>query len=284
MTSADPAGHDSMSLMESAVTDGYAPANGVQMYWRSQGKGGTPLVVAHGGFGSTEMMAGLAARLAAGRRVVSVELQGHGHTADIGRPFAYETFGDDLAALVRQLDLGPVDLLGYSLGGGASLRTAVQHPDVLRRLVLVSVPLRRTGWFPEVLAGMDQIGRAGFPMMSRTPLYDAYAAVAPDVDAFPALMDKTGDLLRRPYDWTDDVRGIRTPTLLVYADADSVPVTHVAEFFALLGGGLHDAGWDGAGRPRGALAILPGRTHYDIVEAPELAGVVANFLDAPDRS
>jgi pimeloyl-ACP methyl ester carboxylesterase len=284
MTSAALAGHGSMSLMESAVTDGYAPANGVRMYWRSLGEGGTPLVVVHGGFGSTEMMASLAAGLATGRRVISVDLQGHGHTADIDRPFGYGTFGDDLAALVRHLDLGPVDLLGYSLGGGASLRTAVQHPDVLRRLVLVSVPFRRTGWFPEVLAGMDQIGRAGFPMMSRTPLYDAYAAVAPDVEAFPELMDKTGELLRQPYDWTDDVRGVATPTLLVYADADSVPVTHAAEFFALLGGGIRDAGWDGAGRPRGGLAILPGRTHYDVAEAPELAGVVATFLDAPARS
>lgn len=270
--------------MQTTVTDGYAPANGVDMYWRSAGEGGTPLVVAHGGFGSIEMMAALAAGLATGRRVISVELQGHGHTADVDRQFAYETFGDDLAALIRHLDLGPVDLLGYSLGGGASLRAAVQHPDVLRRLVLVSVPFRRTGWFPEVLAGMDQISRAQFPMMSRTPLYDAYAAVAPDVEAFPLLMDKTGELLRQPYDWTDDVSRVTTPTLLVYADADSVPIAHAAEFFALLGGGLRDAGWDGAGRPRGGLAILPGRTHYDILEAPELAGVVATFLDAPDRS
>jgi pimeloyl-ACP methyl ester carboxylesterase len=273
-----------MSVLTGSVSEGYVPVNGVQMYWRSAGQGGVPLVVVHGGFGSADMMASLTAGLATGRRVISVELQGHGHTADVDRAFGYETFGDDLAGLVRDLDLGPVDLLGYSLGGGASLRAAVQHPDVLRRLVLVSVPFRRTGWFPEVLAGMDQIGRAGFPMMSRTPLYEAYAAVAPDVDAFPALMDKTGDLLRRPYDWTDDVRGIATPTLLVYADADSVPVTHAAEFFGLLGGGLRDAGWDGAGRPRGGLAILSGRTHYDVVEAPELAGTVATFLDAPDRS
>jgi pimeloyl-ACP methyl ester carboxylesterase len=96
-------------------------------------------------------------------------------------------------------------------------------------------------------------------------------------------MDKTGDLLRRSYDWTEEVRGISVPTLLVYADADSVPVTHAAELFALLGGGLRDAGWDGAQRPSGGLAILPGRTHYDVVEAPELAGIVSTFLDAPDR-
>jgi pimeloyl-ACP methyl ester carboxylesterase len=277
-----------MSAMTSTVTeghgiDGYAPVNGVRMYWRSLGEGGTPLVVVHGGFGGSDMLGNLAGQLAGGRRVISVELQGHGHTADADRPFSYEGFGDDIAALVRHLDLGQADLLGYSLGGGSSLRAAIQHPDVLRRLVLVSVPCRRTGWFPEVLAGMDQISRAGFPMMRRTPLYDAYAAVAPDVDAFPALMDKTGDLLRQPYDWSDEVRGVTVPTLLVYADADSIPVAHAAEFFALLGGGLRDAGWDGAGRPRGGLAILPGRTHYDVFEAPELLAVVAGFLDAPGR-
>lgn len=259
-------------------TEGYAPVNGVQLYWRSLGEGGTPLVVVHGGFGQAEMFGGSLDRLAADRRVVFVELQGHGHTADVDRPFSFEAFGDDLAALVRSLELGPVDLLGYSLGGGSSLRVAIQHPDVVRRLVLVSTPCRREGWFPEVLAGMDQIGRAGFPMMSRTPLYDAYAAVAPDVDAFPQLMDKTGELLRTPYDWSDEVPALTMPVLLIYADADSIPLGHVAEFFALLGGGLRDGSWDASGRSAAQLAVLENRTHYDIAAAPELADVVARFL------
>src|SRR3954447_18851499 len=284
MTSVRPDRRTSMSVLTGSVSEGYVLVNGVQMYWRSAGQGGVPLVVVHGGFGSADMMASLTAGLTTGRRVISVELQGHGHTADVDRAFGYETFGDDLAGLVRDLDLGPVDLLGYSLGGGSSLRAAIQHPEVLRRLVLVSVPCRRTGWFPEGLAGMDQISGAGFPMMSLTPLYERYAAVAPDVAAFPVLMDKTGDLLRRTYDWSDDVRTVAVPTLLVYADADSVPTSHAAEFFGLLGGGLRDAGWDGAGRPRGGLAILPGRTHYDVFEAPQLADVAAAFLDAPDRA
>jgi pimeloyl-ACP methyl ester carboxylesterase len=259
-------------------TEGYAPVNGVQMYWRSLGSGGDPLVVVHGGFGLVDMFGGALDSLAADRRVVFVELQGHGHTADVDRPFSYEAFGDDLAELIRHLDLAPVDLLGYSLGGGSSLRAAIQHPAVVRRLVLVSTPCRRDGWFPEVRAGMDQIGRAGFEMMRQSPLYEAYAAVAPDVDAFPALMDKTGELLRRPYDWREEVRGLSMPVLLAYADADSIPLEHVAEFFGLLGGGLRDAGWDGSGRSSAQLAVLPERTHYDIAAAPELAEVVARFL------
>src|SRR3954468_1947909 len=134
-----------------AVTEGYAPVNGVEMYWRSIGQGGTPLVVVHGGVGVVDMLGDVLDRLAQGRRVVAVELQGHGHTRDIDRPFSCEAFGDDLAALVEQLDLGPADLMGYSLGAAASLRAVIQHPDRFRRLVLVSTVVRRDGWYPEVL-------------------------------------------------------------------------------------------------------------------------------------
>jgi pimeloyl-ACP methyl ester carboxylesterase len=269
---------DGMTSVE--VSEGYAPVHGVRMYWRSIGEGGTPLVVVHGGFGLVDMWGGLLEQLAVGRRVVAVELQGHGRTADVDRPFRYEIFGDDLAALIEHLELGQADLLGYSLGAGASLQAAIRHPQRIRRLVLVSTVFTRDGWFPEVRAGMDQVGSAGFEMMRQSPLYAAYAAVAPDVDAFPALMDRTGDLLRQPYDWTEQVRGLPMPVQLVYGDADSIPVAHAAEFFALLGGGLHDAGWDGAQRPASRLAVLPGRTHYDVFTAPQLAPVVTDFLDA----
>jgi pimeloyl-ACP methyl ester carboxylesterase len=261
--------------------EGFAPVGELQVYWRSLGEGGTPLVVVHGGFGVVEMFGEVLGALAARRRVVAVELQGHGRTADVDRAFTFEAFGDDVAGVVAHLGLGPVDLMGYSLGAGAVLRAAIQHPDLVRRLVVVSGPCRREGWYPEVRAGMDQVGSAGFEMMRQSPMYAAYAAVAPDVDAYPRLMDKTGELLRRPYDWTEEVRGLAAPTLLVYADADSIPLTHAAEFFALRGGGLHDAGWDGSLRPPSELAVLPGRTHYDVFAAPELAGVVTGFLDRP---
>jgi pimeloyl-ACP methyl ester carboxylesterase len=252
------------------------------MYWRSLGQGGTPLVVVHGGFGVVEAFGDVLDRLATGRRVVAVELQGHGHTADVDRPFSWDALADDVAALVRHFDLGSADLMGYSLGGGVCLRAAIRHAEVVRRLVVVSAPCRRDGWFPDVLAGMDQVGAAGFEMMRQTPMYTAYAAVAPDPDRFPVLMDKTGALLRTPYDWSEEVRRITAPVQLVYGDADSIPPAHAAEFFALLGGGLRDAGWDGSGRPASRLAVLPGRTHYDVSSSPELAGVVDGFLGRPD--
>lgn len=89
-----------------------------------------------------------------------------------------------------------------------------------------------------------------------------------------------GELLRRPHDWSDEVRGLRADTLLVSGDADSIPPTHMAEFFALLGGGQRDAGWDGSVRPRCRLAVIPGRTHYDIFQVGLLPGLVRDFLDA----
>jgi pimeloyl-ACP methyl ester carboxylesterase len=260
------------------VTTGYAKVNGLQMYWESRGEGGTPLVVTHGGFGVTSMFGDVLDRLAGRRQVVAVELQGHGHTADVERAFSFEAFGDDIAALAADLGHDQVDLLGYSLGGSATLRAAIQHPELVRRLALVSIPCRRTGWFPEVLQGMAGAHSGAFEMMRQSPMYAAYAAVAPDVEHFPTLMDKTVALLAKPYDWTDEVRGLAMPTLLVHADADSIPTSHAAEFYALLGGGLRDAGWDGSGRAANRLAILPDATHYDVFWNPTMATVVDEFL------
>jgi len=190
--------------MSNPTTAGYAPVNGVEMYWESRGSGGTPLVVVHGGFGLTSMFGTLLDQLAGQRQVIAIELQGHGHTRDIDRPFSYEAFGADIAGVIDSLGLGQADLLGYSLGGGASLRCASQHPASVRRLALVSVAFRRDGWFPEVRAAFDQMSSAGFDQMRQSPMYQSWCEVAPDRDAFPALMDKTGDLLRQPYDWTED--------------------------------------------------------------------------------
>jgi len=261
---------------------GYAPVNGMQLYWERHGQGGTPLIMVHGGFGLASSLYGLIDTLGQARQVIAIELQGHGHTRDIERPFRYEDFGDDIAALAEHLGLDRVDLFGYSLGTGACLRAAIQHPRLVRKLVVVSGPCRREGWFPEVRAAFDQMSRAGFEALRQSPMYAAWLQVAPDPDAFPTLMDKTGDLQRTPYDWSGELGRITAETLLVFADADSFPLSHVAEFYGLLGGGLRDAGWDGSGRARCSLAVLPGTTHYDITQSPQLAPVVASFLQDSD--
>jgi len=257
---------------------GYAPANGVDIYWESRGLGGTPLVLVHGGYGLASSFDRLASQLAADRQVIAVELQGHGHTADIGRSFSWDDFGQDIAAVIERLGLGPVDLLGYSLGGTAGLRCAIRHPEAVRRLVVISAPCRRSAWFPEILAGFDQMSAATLlGTLRQSPLYEQWAKVAPDPASFPTLIDKTGALLRQPYDWADEVRLMEVPALLVYGDCDSIPPSHAAEFYSLLGGGQRDAGWEGGLPTPSRLAIAPGSTHYNILEAPLLAGSIATF-------
>jgi pimeloyl-ACP methyl ester carboxylesterase len=264
----------------------YADVNGITLYYEEHGSG-QPLVLLHGGYGTGEMFGAIMPSLASGRRVITVDLQGHGRTADVDRPLRFQTMGDDIAALIRHLGLGQgasrvqADVMGYSLGAGAALRTAIQHPDLVRRLVIVSHPVRHDGWFPESLAGFDQMGPAFAEAMKQSPLYEIYSRVAPRVEDWPVLVDKMGTMLRQDYDWSAEVEKITAPVMLVYGDADSVRPAHIAEFYALLGGGLRDANWDGSARPVSRLAILPSHTHYDIFFSPDLTSAVIPFLDAP---
>jgi pimeloyl-ACP methyl ester carboxylesterase len=271
-----------MASMGQQLVTGYAPVSATDIYWESRGSGGTPLILVHGGYGLAGTFDTLAGELAADRQVIAIELRGHGHSRDASRPFSWDEFGDDIAGVTRHLGLGRADLLGYSLGGGASLRCAIRHPDAVRRLVVISAPFRRAAWFPEVLAGFDQMtGTTLFPMLRQSPMYAQWSKVAPDPSSFPALIDKTGELLRLPYDWTDDVRGLAIPVLLIYGDADSIPPSHAAEFYSLLGGGLRDAGWDGSLPGLSRLAVLPGRTHYNMIDSPMLTAMIAEFTSSP---
>ncbi|SCG39169.1 alpha/beta fold hydrolase [Micromonospora halophytica] len=256
---------------------GYADVNGLRLWYEVHGNG-RPLVLLHGGYGAVEMFAPVLPALTARRQVIAVDLQGHGRTADVDRPLRYESLADDVAALLRHLDLPEADVLGYSLGGGVALRTAIQHPGLVRRLVLVSTPCRRQGWYPEVLAAMAAQDERVGEQMRGTPPHELYARIAPRPEDWPRLWARTGELLRREYDWSAEVAALATPTLLVYADADAIPVTHMAHFYGLLGGGHRDAGWDGTDRPASRLAVLPGLTHYDIVASPALPAAVLPFL------
>jgi pimeloyl-ACP methyl ester carboxylesterase len=264
---------------EDGDTMTYADVNGISLYYEEHGSG-QPLVLLHGGLAAGSMYAPILPELARGRRVILVDLQAHGHTADVDRPLRYETMADDVAGLIGHLGLERADLMGYSFGAATAVRMAIQHPALVRRLAIVSVPFRRDGWYPESLAGMDQMGSHLAEMLKQGPLYDIYAAAAPRVQDWPVLLDKTGELLRRDYDWSEDIAKITAPAMLVYADADAVRPAHIVDFYARLGGGLRDANWDGSARPVARLAVLPGQTHYDIFGSPALAAAVTPFLDA----
>src|SRR5438876_427916 len=157
---------------------GYVPANGVNYYYEIYGRG-APLLVLHGGLGSIEMFGPILPKLAQGRQVIAVDLQGHGRTALGDRPITLPAMADDIAAVVKQLGQDTVDVFGYSLGGGVALRLAIQHPEVVRRLVLVSTPYAQDGFYPDMLPQQAQVGAAMAPMMKETPMYKSYVAVAP---------------------------------------------------------------------------------------------------------
>jgi len=207
--------------------------------------------------------------------VITVDLQANGRTADIDRPLRWETMADDLAALINHLEIKP-DILGYSLGGGVALRLAIQHPDLIRRLVVLSAPCARDGWFPEVRKGFDIMGRQLADALG--PLREGYEKIAPRPEDWLVLLDKTGDLLRQPYDWTRDIQKTTAPVMLIFGDADSVRPEHVVMVYKLLGGGRRDAHWDGSLRAAARLAILPGQVHTDMLTSPELVQAVTRFL------
>jgi len=265
-----------------AFKTGYALVNGLNLYYESHGTG-EPLILLHGGLGATEMFGEVLPLLSKTRRVIAVDLQAHGRTADIDRPMTFEAMADDIAALMKHLEIERADVMGYSLGGVVALRIAVRHPDMVRKLVLVSIAFKLDGWYPEIVSGMAHVGAGSAEAMKQTPMYQLYARIAPKPADWPVLLTKIGELLRMDYDWSKDVAAIKAPTLLVFGDADAVRTAHAVQFFELLGGGKKDGGWDGSGMSNARLAILPGLTHYNIFSSPALASTVTPFLDVPMR-
>ncbi|HVE53137.1 MAG TPA: alpha/beta hydrolase [Ramlibacter sp.] len=263
------------------IKTGYVRANGVDYHYQVHGKG-EPLLVLHGGMGHTDMMAPVIAQLARTRQVIGVDLYGHGRTALTERPVSLVDMGDDMARVLQQLGHKQVDVVGYSMGGGVGFRLAVQHPQHVRRLVMVSAGYAQDGFFPELLPMQAQVGAAMAEAMKETPMYKSYVAVAPKPQDFPKLLDRMGALMRQPYDYADDVRKLAMPVMLVYGDSDMYRPEHIVKFYQLLGGGLKDAGWGREHMARNRLAILPGFTHYDLFLAPSLVPTIMPFLDGKE--
>jgi pimeloyl-ACP methyl ester carboxylesterase len=245
------------------------------MYYEIHGSG-RPLVVLHGAFMTIELLGKLVPELARTRQVIAVEMQGHGHTADIDRPLSYEALADDTDALLRHLAIEAADVYGYSLGAGVALQLALRHPARVRKLVLVSGSYTSDGLYPEVLAGIEHIRPELF---DGTPWRAAYDRVAPNPEAFPALIEKMKQLDLTPFAWPKEaVQAIAAPTLIVIGDSDGTRPEHAVEMFRLRGGGRFG---DLAGMPTSQLAVLPGTHHVGILERADwLLAMVPPFLDA----
>jgi pimeloyl-ACP methyl ester carboxylesterase len=259
---------------------GYAAVNGLEMYYEIHGSG-EPLLLLHGAYMTVDMFGPLLEGLAAGRQVIVPELRGHGRTADVEGPITYEAMADDAAGLLTHLDLESADVVGYSMGAGAALQLAIRHPEAVRRLVVASASYAYDGMQPEMIEMVPTITPE---MFAGSPMEQEYQRIAPNPDDFTTLVAKLKALDETPFDWSEGVRGLTAPTLLIVGDADVVRLEHAVEFFRLLGGGHMG---DLTGPPESRLAVLPGTTHFippgsGMLDRSEwLLPMIRAFLDAP---
>ena len=207
-------------------------------------------------------------------------MQGHGRTADTDRPMSFTTMGDDIAALQDHLKIPKADLVGHSFGGASAIRAAIQHPEKVRRLVVISSPYARSGWYREAQVGMSQVGAAMAENMMQTPT-GKFSKEWPEPQRFPQFLDKLGKMMSEDYDWSADIAKLPMPALLVFADNDSLSQKHVAELFALLGGGMKEPGWLNTQLSKSRLAVVPGYSHYNFITSVEVPQLVGKFLADP---
>jgi pimeloyl-ACP methyl ester carboxylesterase len=271
------------TAMPKPIKSGHAAVNGVSYYYAVYGQG-EPLLLLHGGLGQIEMFGPNLGKLAQTRQVIGVDLHGHGRTPLGNREINLADMGNDMAGVLKQLGHGKVDVLGYSMGGGVAFQFAVQHPQMVRRLALVSAGYSRDGFYPEMLPQQAAVGAAMAEQMKATPMYQSYVAIAPRPEEFPKLLDQMGALMRKPYDFSPHVRKLSMPVILIFGDSDMFRPEHIVKFYQLLGGGLKDAGWQREHMSQNRLAIIPNITHYEMGLAPELVDTALPFLDGQGRA
>jgi pimeloyl-ACP methyl ester carboxylesterase len=242
----------------------YAPVNGLQLYYETRGTG-RPLVLLPGGLMTIDLNFGpLLGPLAASRQVIAVELQGHGRTADTGRPMTIEALAGDVLALLDRLGIAEADLFGFSLGGLIACAIALGSPDRVGKLIVASAAPHRPPGRESTPPGEDRLPtQADFQAM-----HDAYDAVAPDPAHFGEFAARVTALVHDCPARTDELRSLRAPTLLIFGDRDFSPVTDAVELYELL--------------PDAQLAVLPGTTHVGLTRRPaEVLALITPFLDAP---
>jgi pimeloyl-ACP methyl ester carboxylesterase len=257
-------------------TSGYAPVNGLKMYYEVHGSG-DPVVLLHGSFMTiTNNWSGWIGELSKTRKVIAIEMQGHGRTADINRDFSYENLADDVAALLDHLEIERADLIGYSMGGGVAMQCAIRHPEKVRKVVSISVPFRLDGLVPEALEAFPKLTAETF---AGSPIETEYKRLSPTPNEFPNFVKRVIAMDLKPYDFgADKLKATKAPMFFIHGDADGTRLDHIAELFRLKGGEIHG---DLRTRSASRLAILPNTTHVTLMERmPVIVPMVNDFFDA----
>jgi pimeloyl-ACP methyl ester carboxylesterase len=255
-------------------TTGYAPVNGLKMYYEIHGNG-EPVVLLHGAFMAiTDDWRMWISELSKTRKVIAVEMQGHGRTADIKRDLTYENLADDVAGLLDFLKIPNADVIGYSLGGGVAMQCAIRHPAKVRKVVSISAPFRRDGWVNEANDAW-----LNFTWEMFKPAEVEWKKLNPNPDKFPDFFNHVKAMALRPYDFgADKLKATKAPMFFIHGDADGVKLNHIMEMFSLKGGGIF-----GDMQPRSAsrLAILSDTTHVSLMNRmATIVPMVNDFLDA----
>jgi pimeloyl-ACP methyl ester carboxylesterase len=261
---------------------GYAPVSGLRMYYEIHGAGsGEPLVLLHGSYMTiTNNWTAWLGELSKARKVIAVEMQGHGRTADIDREFSYENLADDIAAMLDQLEIPRADLLGYSMGGGVAMQVAIRHPEKVRKVVSISAVFRHDGWVQEALDMYPKLTAEAF---KSTTLETEYKKLSPTPNEFPYFVKRVIAMDLKPYDFgADKLKATPAPFLFIHGDADGVRLGHIAEMFRLKGDEIM-----GDMRPRSEsrLAVLPNTTHLTLMERGSvIIPMVNDFLAAETQN
>jgi pimeloyl-ACP methyl ester carboxylesterase len=257
-----------------------AQVGDLNMYYEVQGQG-RPLVLLHGAYMTADTFGPLLPGLAEAHQVIVPEMQGHGRTADVNRPITYEQMADDTAALVRHLEIESADFVGYSMGGAVALQVAIRHPELVRKLAMLSSGFASDSAHPEALEMFPSISPE---MFAGSPIEEEYKRLAPNPDDFPNLVWKLKELDTTEFSWPEeDIRAITAPTLIVVGDSDVVTLEHIVRLFRLRGGGVMG---DLSGLPASQLAVLPATCHYmppgsGLLDRHEwLLSMIPPFLDA----
>jgi len=267
----------SLSQVNKPNQTGYAPVNGLKMYYEVYGEG-KPLVLLHGAFNTIHLTFGqLIPELSKNRKVIAVELQGHGHTADIDRPFSFQSMAEDVAGLLKYLKIDSADVFGYSMGGGVAWQLAISHPALVRKLVIASSVYKSDGWTPETRAILPTLTPQ---MFEGTPIKTLYDSLAPDPKHWIQFINKMKQFVTTNYDFgAEKIRGIKSPTLIITGDGDGVLPEHAVEMFRLRNGRYMV---DFGPAPNTQLAIFPGTSHIFVMMHPDwLLSMIIPFLDAP---
>ena len=255
---------------------GYAPVNGLEMYYEIHGSGGAPLLLLHGGLFNIDLQFGeVIPALARTRQVIAADFQAHGRTGDIDRPLTSADLASDVRGLLQHLEIPQVDVFGFSVGGGVALHLAIKHPELVGKLIVSSASFHPDGDRPQ---NAEAVGKMTVDMIAGTPMEQDYRAKSPDPDRLQDLLDKLGTFDQGFTGWSDDeIAGITAPTLITVGDCDMVTLEHAVRFLQLRGG---DVNGDFVGVPASQLAVFPGTTHFFGLSRTALVlDVVTTFLD-----